>query len=80
VGGKLNFQPTPVGSNNTEFKKKTKALDYESHFHQLSINIEWTGSIGAELRISLPGSGSTCASAGRILEQIVKHTQNIPQT
>lgn len=79
-GEKSNFQPSPAGSNDTKFKKKPKALDYESHFHQLSFNIEWIGSIGVELGITLLGSESTCASAERILEQIVKHTQNIQRT
>jgi hypothetical protein len=45
--------------------------------HQLNIIIQWTGSIEEELKISLPGFGSTCASADRLLEQKVKHTQNI---
>jgi hypothetical protein len=78
---KRNFQPSPAGSNDTKFlKKNPKALDYESHFHQLSINIERTGSIGVELGITLLGSESTCAYAERILEQIVKHTQDIRRT
>jgi hypothetical protein len=58
-------------------EKKPKVLDYEPHFHQLSINIERTGSIGVELGNSSLGSGSTCASAERIPEQTIKHTQNI---
>jgi hypothetical protein len=62
------------------FKKKPKALEYELHFHQLSINIERTGSIRVELGITLLGSESTCASEERILEQIAKHTQNIRRT
>jgi hypothetical protein len=79
MGGKENFSLAQPDQITMSFKKP-KAIDYEPHFHQPYTIIERTGSIEVELRISLPGSGSTCASAERILERKVKHTQNIRRT
>jgi hypothetical protein len=74
--GKEIFSLAQLDQITTSFKK-TKAIAHESWIHQLNIIIEWTGSIEVELKISLPGSGCTCVSAERILEQKVKHTQYI---
>jgi hypothetical protein len=76
ASGKNNFS-LPQPARITTSLRKPKAIDYEADFHQPNIIIKWNGSIGVEVRISLPGSGSTYASAERILEQKIKHTQNI---